>query len=65
MEVPVGVSAKRRGIRSMVEVRCAVECVPLFELGREDRVSRLAYSGCYVILEKRAYDSTSCWFAFV
>lgn len=57
MEVPVGVSGKRREIRSMVEVGCAVECVRSFELGGEYRVSRLAYRGCHVILE-RADDST-------
>lgn len=36
----------------MVEVGCAVECARSFELGGENRVSRLAHRRCHVILEK-------------
>lgn len=42
----------------MVEVGCAVECARSFELGGEDPVTRLAYRGCHVILEKSAYENT-------
>lgn len=42
----------------MVEVGCAVECARSFELRGEDLVTRLAYRGCHVILEKSAYENT-------